>query len=235
MFLQISQYSQKNTCAGISFLIKVQACRPVGWWKCLLLPKIFPTYPARMEPGTVIPQLKKIQKVYESCDTLLEFCCHQYFFTKNHQILLYQEIRKQTAFWYIISNSVFEFLKIFLKNMVTILMMLGKLAALGRNKDYDVIIYVLDVTNTFLSSEWHYIVDVVMWPKDLTRKIAFFEGSSWFNFNNLGLAPEIALKFYTSARGKRVKTKSQEALEVNSSVCRSYRGKTSRFLCPHPE
>ena len=34
--------------------------------------------------------------------------------------------------------------------------------------------------------------------KDLTRKIAFFEGWSWFKFNNLGLALGAKLKFYTS-------------------------------------
>ena len=33
---------------------------------------------------------------------------------------------------------------------------------------------------------------------DLTRKTAFFEGLSWFKFNNLGLALGTNLKFYTS-------------------------------------
>ena len=32
------------------------------------------TYPTRMKLGTVIPYLKKFQKLYESCDTPLEFC-----------------------------------------------------------------------------------------------------------------------------------------------------------------
>ena len=41
----------------------------------------------------VIPYLKKIQKMYESRDTPLEFCWHQHFFTGNQQILLYQEIQ----------------------------------------------------------------------------------------------------------------------------------------------
>ena len=35
--------------------------------------KIFHTYPPMMEVGTVIPYLKKIQKLYESCDTTFEF------------------------------------------------------------------------------------------------------------------------------------------------------------------
>ena len=34
--------------------------------------------------------------------------------------------------------------------------------------------------------------------KDLTRKIIFLEGCSWFKFNNLRLALGIAFKFYTS-------------------------------------
>ena len=38
------------------------------------LPKICHTYPTIMKLGTVIPYLKKIQKLYESRDTLLEFC-----------------------------------------------------------------------------------------------------------------------------------------------------------------
>ena len=34
--------------------------------------------------------------------------------------------------------------------------------------------------------------------KDLTRKTTFFEGWSWFKFNNLGLALSTGLKFYIS-------------------------------------
>ena len=50
--------------------------------------------------------------------------------------------------------------------------MSAKMATLGLlkitvfwNKDYDVIISVDDVTNTFLSGDSNYIVDVFMWPK----------------------------------------------------------------------
>ena len=57
------------------------------------LSNICHTYPAVMKLGTVIPYLKKIQKIYESRDTPLEFCWHQHFFTGNQQILLYQEIQ----------------------------------------------------------------------------------------------------------------------------------------------
>ena len=38
------------------------------------LPKICHTFPAVMKLGTVIPYPKKIQKIYESRDTPLEFC-----------------------------------------------------------------------------------------------------------------------------------------------------------------
>ena len=69
------------------------------------LPKIYRTYPTMMNLGTVVPYLKKIQKIYKSCDTTLESCWHQHFFTANQQILLYQEIQIQTVLWYIISNS----------------------------------------------------------------------------------------------------------------------------------
>ena len=44
------------------------------------LPKNCHTYPTMMKLGTVIPNLKKIQKIYASA-----------FFKQNQQILLYQE------------------------------------------------------------------------------------------------------------------------------------------------
>ena len=47
-----------------------------GWGGGFLppLPKIHHTYPTMMKLGTVIPYLRKIQKMYKSCDTFLEFC-----------------------------------------------------------------------------------------------------------------------------------------------------------------
>ena len=40
----------------------------------------------------------------------------------------------------------------------------------------------------------------------MTRKTAFFEGWSWFKFNNLGLALDTNLKFYTSVvKGLKLK------------------------------
>ena len=55
--------------------------------------------------------------------------------------------------------------------MVTIMMMSAKAATLGlfkikvfRNKGYEVIISLHDVTNKILSRYSNYIVDMVMWP-----------------------------------------------------------------------
>ena len=52
------------------------------------LHKICQTYPTMMKVGIVIPYVKKIQKIYESCDIPLEICLHQHFVTGNQQILL---------------------------------------------------------------------------------------------------------------------------------------------------
>ena len=42
----------------------------------------------------------------------------------------------------------------------------------------------------------------------MTRKTAFFEGWSWFKFNNLGLALGTNLKFYTSlSKGLKLKVR----------------------------
>ena len=60
-----------------------------GGGKKAPLPKIIHTYSTMMKLGTVIPYLKKIQKLYESRNTPLELCS----FTGNQQILLHQEIQ----------------------------------------------------------------------------------------------------------------------------------------------
>ena len=65
-----------------------------------------------MKLDAVIPYLKKIQKIYESRDTLPEFYWHHHFFTGIQQILLYQEIQIEIAFWYTISN-LFNFYWVF--------------------------------------------------------------------------------------------------------------------------
>ena len=45
-----------------------------GGAKSPLIPKICDTYPTMMKLGTVIPDLEKIQTIYESRDTPSEFC-----------------------------------------------------------------------------------------------------------------------------------------------------------------
>ena len=56
----------------------------------------------------------------------------------------------------------------------------------------------------------------------------FFEGYSWFKFNNFGLAPRYGLEILHKL-GKRIKNKSQKIFGTNFYVCRSYRRKTGRF------
>ena len=56
------------------------------------LHKICHTYPTMMRLSTVIPYLTNIQNTYKLLDTPIKVCWHQYFFTKNQQLLLYQEI-----------------------------------------------------------------------------------------------------------------------------------------------
>ena len=65
-----------------------------GWegGKKAPLPKISYTHPTMMKLYTVMAYLRKNQKICESCDTQPHFCWHQYFFTGNQQILLYQEM-----------------------------------------------------------------------------------------------------------------------------------------------
>ena len=107
----------------------------------------------------------------------------------------------------VVSNSFnfFESLKVVLINMLAILIMSAKLAALGLlkrkvfwNKVYNVIIFVHDVSNKTLSRHLIYIVNMVLWPpkfgnssisigefiitkqqfyKDLTSKNNFLRGA----------------------------------------------------------
>ena len=51
-----------------------EAAHGWGGGKKTPFPKICHTYHAMMKLGTVIPYLKKIQKIYESRDTPPEFC-----------------------------------------------------------------------------------------------------------------------------------------------------------------
>ena len=138
------------------------------------LPKICHTYLTMMKLGTVIPYLKKIQKIYESHDTPREFCWHSIFSWKISKFCYIKKYRYRLHFdtWFLILLIFIESLKIVLINIVTILMMSAKMATPGLRKIkvfwkkvYDVIIFVNDVTNKILSRDSNYIVDVVMWPK----------------------------------------------------------------------
>ena len=52
----------------------VGGCSRIGGTKKASLPKICLTYPTMMTLGTVMHYPKKIQKIYKSRDTSLEFC-----------------------------------------------------------------------------------------------------------------------------------------------------------------
>ena len=73
---------------------------------------------------------------------------------------------------FLILLTFFEYLKIILINMVTILVMSAKMATLGLLKlkvfwsnSYGVIVFAYDVTNKNLSRESNYTENVVMRPK----------------------------------------------------------------------
>ena len=98
--------------------------------------------------------------------------------------------------WYRLLLTLLQSSKIFLKNMVAILMISAKMAALCLpqikifwNKDYNVKTFVNDITNKLLSREFQ---------KDLTGKPTFFEGYTSLKLNNSGLALGMVLKFYSS-------------------------------------
>ena len=57
----------------MGFFVAAHECGGGGGQKGLPLPKICHTYPTMMKLGTVIAYPKKIQKIYESRDTPLEF------------------------------------------------------------------------------------------------------------------------------------------------------------------
>ena len=137
--------------------------------------------------------------------------------------------------------------------MVTILMISAKMATQGLvklkvfwNKDYYVIISVHDVTNKTLSHDSHYIVDVLMWPKFGNSSISmrevittsilqgFFEGWSWFKFNNLGVALGTTLNFYTSvAKGLKLKVRKLWCL-ILTFVEVAREKLVGAPFCPHP-
>ena len=124
------------------------------------------------------------------------------------------------------------------------------------NKGYDVIIPDDDVTTKFYhviqvilqmrSCDQSLVTLAFLWEKlsqpqfykDLTRKTKFFEGWSWFKFNDLGLALGTNLKFYTSAV-KGLKVKVRKVLGLNPTLVEGTEEKLVGGLfgpsLPHPE
>ena len=96
------------------------------------LPKICHTCPTIMKLSTVIPYLKKIQKIYESRDTPLIFADISIFTREISKFCSFKKYRYRLHFGtQFLILTFFESLKIVLINMVTILMMSGKMATLG--------------------------------------------------------------------------------------------------------
>ena len=166
-----------------------------GWGrvKKTFLPKIYHTYPIMMKLTAVIPYIQKIQKIYKSHDTPLEFCWYQHFFTGIQQLLLYKKKYRYRLHFntqFLILLAFLESLKVVLINMVEILMISAKLATLGLlkikvfwSKDYDDIIFVHGITNNILSRDTNNIVNVVLWPKH------FYE-RGYHNLNFIRIWPE---------------------------------------------
>ena len=115
--------------------------------------------------------------------------------------------------------------------MVATFMMSSKLASLGLlkiklfwNKDYDVIIFVHDLTNKILSRDSNYIVDAVMWSKfgnfivSMSKVIMTVVQVHYF-----GTAARYGLEILHKC-GKKFETKSQKVfvlLTANFYICRS--------------
>ena len=140
-----------------------------------------------MKLGTVIPYLKTMQKINESRGMSIfspEISKFSYINKYTDCFLLLQiiltvilisiliailSLERFTVFLISNSYSYCESRKIFLINVVTILMMSAKMATLGLlrmkvflNESYDVIISVHDVTNKILLRDLNYIVDLIM-------------------------------------------------------------------------
>ena len=137
-----------------------------------------------MRLGTVIPYLKKIEKIYESRDTCHESCWHQQFspeiskfcYIKKYTYRLHFDIK------FLIILAFLEPLRIFLIKKVTSLMMPAKMVTPGLlkitvfwNKGYDVIIYCLWRHQQNVTRNSNYIVDVFMWQKFGNSKVSVTE------------------------------------------------------------
>ena len=92
------EYSQfcKWCEAAVSFLsctfLLVKGGLRKGGAKKPPLPKISHIYHIFMKLSTGILYLQKIQKIYESRDTFLEFCWHQHFYQKSANFAISRNI-----------------------------------------------------------------------------------------------------------------------------------------------
>ena len=105
-----------------------------GGAKRSLLPKICHTHSAMVKLGTVISYINKIQKAYQPRDTLLAFCWHQHFFNGPSENFFISKkygyrLHFNTKFLFLL--TLFESLRVVLINIVAVLIMPVKLAALG--------------------------------------------------------------------------------------------------------
>ena len=162
----------------------------------------------------------------------LSSTCISIFSPKIRKFCYNKKYRYRLHFnaWFLNLLTFFVSLRIVLINMVTILMISAKMAALGLLKIKVSAIkfmnFVYDAINKIFSSDsillqmWscdqNLLTLAFLWEKllqpqfckDLTSKTNFFEGWSWFKFTNLGLAQGIALKLYRSVvKGLKVKVR----------------------------
>ena len=129
------------------------------------LPKICHTYPTVMKLGTVISYLKKIQKCFNHVTHPLSFA-DSIFSPEISKFCYIKKYRYGLRFHtnFLILLTFFESLKIFLIQMVTIMMMPAEMATLGLlkimvfwNKDYDVIISVQTSPTKF-----YYVTQIIL-------------------------------------------------------------------------
>ena len=110
-----------------------------------------------MKRGKVIPYLKKIKGIDESCDNFLEISI---FFTRN--LLLHHELQLQIIFHYIVSNT-FKFFWVFKESFNKDSFSFGDVGKIGSaslldikvfpRKRYDAVIFTHDVNNKNLSHD----------------------------------------------------------------------------------
>ena len=94
----VYQQNQVNNTSSNSLvnIFSVNHIQDGSFWGCSRigveicpLPKTCRKYPIMMK----LKHSYTLPNIYISRDTLIKFCWHQYFFTKNYQLLLYQDMK----------------------------------------------------------------------------------------------------------------------------------------------